>query len=176
MARAPKQTPAKGSWSGLINAVKTPLGFLVLIVLLLDGAVGGLAIALPDYRGVLVTAFIASVFLFAALVVALAWFRPEALQGTRPLDQIHGRQFASDLFLPLDGYLQNLEPAERQEAWIFVADYIAENDAGDAPYRRFCAEVARHLRHMAGVRGRPVRGPRARTDLLEQTPAEDATS
>jgi len=94
----------------VIEAVKTPLGFLVLGCLVIDGTVASLALALPDFRQPLVWTVILSIPTFVLTVVALAVWRPEALRGDRPLQDSHANQFASDLYLALDGALSNLEP------------------------------------------------------------------
>src|SRR5262249_31506757 len=122
MAKTVANSSSKGGRLGVLQAVKTPLSFLVLGFLIVDGTVATLAMSLVDFRTPLVWTVIASVPGFVALVAAMAIWRPESLKGDRPLDQIYGRQFAGDLFIALDGSLQNLEPAERAEAWLIVAD------------------------------------------------------
>ncbi len=141
--------------TSVIQAVKTPLSFLVLGFLIIDGTLGGLALSLPDYRAPLIWTVIVSVPTLVVLVAAMAIWRPEALAGARPLDKIYGRQFASDLYIALDGSLRNLTSDERAEAWIVVADVITTDTASDAPYRRFCSEVAAHLTKVANLPSGP---------------------
>ena len=149
---APAPAAVTKDRANLIHAIRTPLSFLVLGFLVVDGTVATLALTLgDDYRAPLVWTVILSVPGFALLVVGMAMLRPEALRGDRPLDHLYGRQFASDLFIALDGSLQNLETAERQEAWIMVADVITTGDATDGAYKRFCSEVAANLRRIANL-------------------------
>lgn len=154
------QPPAE-SRASLIDTVKTPLGFLVLGLLVVDGTIAGLAIALQDFRGPLVWTVILSIPTFILTVVGLAAWRPEALRGDRPLQEVYAHQFASDLFLALDGSLGNLEALERAEAWLTVADVISSGSHAEASYFKFCSAVAARLKTLANIPGRPLktRGP-----------------
>lgn len=153
--------PSPDSRSSIIDAVKTPLGFLVLGFLVVDGTIASLAVALTDFRTPLVWTIIISIPLFVLVVVSLAVWRPEALRGDRPLEAVHANQFASDLFLALDGALSNLEPAERAEAWLTVADVVTSGSQADASYSRFCLAVATRLKKLTDLQNLAVntRGP-----------------
>jgi len=71
--------------AGLIQAVKTPLGFFVLTVLVVEAVMGGLAFfASPADRTLLIWGTLILLLITIALVFALAWFKPEELQGRRP--------------------------------------------------------------------------------------------
>ena len=144
------------SRSSTIDAVKTPLAFLVLGFLVVDGTVASLAVALSEYRAPLVWTVILSIPVFILTVVGLAVVRPEALRGERPLHDMHANQFASDLYLALDGALSNLEPAERAEAWLTVADVIVSSSATDMSYSRFCSSVAGRLKVLTNLSNRTV--------------------
>jgi hypothetical protein len=80
--------------SSIIDAVKTPLGFLVLGLLVIDGTMATLAVTLADYRAPLVWTIIVSIPALLITVVGLAVWRPEALRGDRPLQTIYANQFA----------------------------------------------------------------------------------
>ena len=149
------------SRTSIIDAVKTPLGFLVLGFLVVDGTVAGLAVSLSDFRALLVWTIVLSIPLFVVTVVGLAVWRPEALRGDRPLGDVHANQFASDLYLALDGALSNLEPKERAEAWLTVADVVTSGGQVDASYSRFCVAVATRLKTLTNLQNRIVntRGP-----------------
>ena len=135
------------------------MSFLVLGLLIVDGTVGAMAISLPRYQPVLIGTVIASIPLFMLTVVGLAVFRPEALRGDRPLQDVYSRQLASDLYLALDGSLRNLEPSERAEAWTNVADVITSGSGKDVTYRGFCSGVAEHLKILANLGVRPAKLP-----------------
>lgn len=153
--------PSANSRSSIIDAVKTPLGFLVLGFLVVDGTVASLALALTEFRTPLVWTVIFSIPLFVLVVVSLAVWRPEALRGDRPLQEIHAIQFATDLYLALDGALSNLEPVERAEAWLTVADVVTSGSQADANYSRFCVAVAARLKKLTNLQNRELhtRGP-----------------
>jgi hypothetical protein len=144
------------SHHSVIDAVKTPLGFLVLGFLVVDGTIASLAVALTEYRAPLVWTVILSIPAFVLIVVGLAVMQPEALRGERPLQDMHANQFASDLYLALDGALSNLEPAERAEAWLTVADVITSGSAADTSYSRFCSGVAGRLKILTNLANRTL--------------------
>ena len=123
--------PSNESRSSIIDSVKTPLGFLVLGFLVVDGTIATLAVTLTEYQAPLIWTVIVSIPVFVLTVVTLAVWRPEALRGDRPLQEIYAKQFASDLFVSIDGALSNLEPLERAEAWLTVADVITSDNQAD---------------------------------------------
>lgn len=67
----------------IILAVKSPLGFLTLVVLCLTVVLGGVLAQDPQSRPVL-ACFLASIFALVALVVCLIIFRPDVLDPKRP--------------------------------------------------------------------------------------------
>ena len=139
----------------MIQAVTTPLSFMVLGFLIVDGSVGILAVSLPDHRTPLVYTLIASVPGFIALVAAMAIWRPEALSGNRPLGELYGRQFANELVLALDGSLRNLTLRDRNDAWMAVASMLPTHSTSDHTYRRFCVEVALQLTRITNLPSGP---------------------
>jgi hypothetical protein len=156
MRRQP-QRAAQDNTVARISAVKTPLNFLVLGLLMVEGTIGGLILSVPDYRGPLIWTVILSIPAFVAIVVSLAVFRPEALTGDRPLQAATAHRLGSDLYLALDGPLKNLEPEERLEAWATVADVITSDERADATYLRFCEAVAVRLRKLASIGNHPLK-------------------
>src|SRR5271166_917339 len=70
--------------AAIIRAVKTPLGFFVLVVLAVE-AIFGIAssFCLGPERSWLIVAMIALIFCLIGIVALLAYSRPEALQGHR---------------------------------------------------------------------------------------------
>lgn len=80
----PKKEPARGR-AKLVDAVKTPLGFFVVATLVVEVSLG-LIVGLGDpsaRRIALIGAFMLFVLL-VAIVAFFAYYRPEALAGTRP--------------------------------------------------------------------------------------------
>lgn len=69
----------------IIQAVKTPLGFFALIVLVVEAILGITAgISEGTDRTYLIIGMISLIFILIIIVASLAIFRPEALSGTRP--------------------------------------------------------------------------------------------
>lgn len=136
----------------ILKAVKDPLGALVLFLLVGTGTLGAFAVKLEDQRTELVYAMIGCVVLFALAVVVLAVWRPGTLHQSP-----NASQFATDLFAGLDGSLRNLQPAERDEAWLLVTDVLKASS--DSPYGQFCAEVANRLAMLAEVTKKRLRSP-----------------
>jgi hypothetical protein len=125
--------------SNILAAVTNPLGFLVLSLLLMEGFVNVLLVTAPlDNRLPIIWITILSIPGFAGLVTLVAWFRPEALSGYRPLDESNGRQLAADLYMSLDDYMRALEPAARLEAWTVARAAVTDSAPAKSPYARFC--------------------------------------
>jgi hypothetical protein len=149
-------TPPAEKRSSIIEAVKTPLGFLVLVLLVVEVTLGGLSVALSEFRAPLVWTVISSVPAFIAVVVGLAVWRPEALRGDRPFHEVHANQFASDLVLALGGALSNLESTERLEAWRTVADVVSSGGKVDSSYSRFCEGVSVRITELTSIQNRKI--------------------
>ncbi len=68
----------------IIESVKTPIGFFVFVVLVVE-AIFGLALNNSEgsERTILIISMIGLIFALVVIVVALAVFRPEALKGER---------------------------------------------------------------------------------------------
>jgi hypothetical protein len=145
------------SRASIIDAVKTPLGFMVLGFLIVDVTVAGLAVTLQDFRAPLVWTVICSIPVFVLTVIGVAVWRPEALRGDRPLQEVYANQFASDLFIALDGALSNLEVLEREEAWLTVADVITSDSHADQSYAKFCTAVAARLKKLTNLANKTLR-------------------
>ncbi len=143
--------PSASAHSNTINAVKTPLAFIVLGLLVVEGCLSTLAITLEDQRDILVWTIVLSVPAFVATVVGLAVWRPEALRGDRPLQEVYAHKFADDLHASLDGPFSNLTSAERTEAWATLVDIISNSSREDRTYLRFCTAVASRLQVRADI-------------------------
>lgn len=70
----------------IIESVKTPLGFFTLAVLIVEAILGITAnLSQGVERTILVVSMIFLIFLLVVIVASLAYFRPEALTGKRPI-------------------------------------------------------------------------------------------
>jgi hypothetical protein len=134
-----------GGWAGIIKAVNTPLGFLVLGVLFLNGTMAVLASVQADYRSILVFTLIASILALMLIVIALSIFRPEALQGVRPWHDAYPPRLADDLYMAVEGAFENLNQVEREEAWATLSDVLRTARKDDKEYKKFCTSVAERI-------------------------------
>jgi hypothetical protein len=76
--------PTAGSRVDIIRTVQTPLGFFVLVVLVVEAIIGGVAgFSGTRDRPYIISIMAGIVILLVVMVTALALFRPEALQGQR---------------------------------------------------------------------------------------------
>lgn len=140
---------------GIIEAVTTPLAFIVLGLLVIDASVGALAFKFEGHdRMVLVWTLVGSVAAYVLLVTGLAIWKPEALSGTRPWQESYGQRMADDLLLALEGPLENLQPGEREEAWLTLADIISSVEDAPKLYQTFCVRVATRIRKACEVKSK----------------------
>lgn len=69
--------------ASIIEAVKTPLGFFVLIVLIVEIIFAISGTRFEDQQSIIVRAMISLIFVLVGIVAFLAYCRPEALSGVR---------------------------------------------------------------------------------------------
>src|SRR5437773_1503087 len=84
--RKPAQTrvPKTESRAGIIASVTTPLGFFVLVVLVVEAGIGGLAMSVSvAERGAIIQYIVVILVGLIVIVSILAFFRPETLYGQR---------------------------------------------------------------------------------------------
>lgn len=102
--------------TGVINAVSTPLGLLVLSGLLAEAIIALTVIPLPDEQKITAVYIAAGIMILIILLTMIsAFFKPEALYGRRVASYSHlSDSIADDIFRGLDPYI---EEAGRVEAW-----------------------------------------------------------
>ncbi|MEM6485588.1 MAG: hypothetical protein AAF662_11470 [Pseudomonadota bacterium] len=142
--------------SSWFASITTPLSFLVLTLTFIEVVVAKMAYDLPDYRSLLIWVMVVSIPTFVGIVIGLAIWRPEALQGKRPLQAIHAEHFASDLYIALDGYLNNLESFERAEAWTTFAASMQSGNRSDVNFGEFREGVAAKILSITNVQDQKV--------------------
>jgi hypothetical protein len=75
----------EGARAGLVRSVQTPLGFFVLVVLVVEAILGVVVAATTDFdRSVTIGGMLVIIAGLVATVAFLAYYRPEALRGDRP--------------------------------------------------------------------------------------------
>jgi hypothetical protein len=95
--------------------------------------------------------------LMVVLVAVIAWFRPEALWGHRysPLDDTFAAGLAEEFYTAMDGYLSNLEDAEREEAYQLLRATIASSPhIHSRATKRFSQILVKTIISKAEIRGR----------------------
>ncbi|MEX0956121.1 MAG: hypothetical protein WDZ83_13020 [Rhizobiaceae bacterium] len=102
--------------AGIISAVSTPLGLLVLSGLLAEAIIALTVIPLPESEKLIAVYIAAGIMILIILLTMVAAFaRPEALYGKRMVNYGHlAESIADDIFRGLDPYL---EQESRPEAW-----------------------------------------------------------
>jgi hypothetical protein len=150
--------PSADSRRSQIDAIKTPLAFIVLGLLIVETTVSTMAFKLSDYQGPLVWTVIISGPAYIAIVVFLAWFKPEALHGQRPLN-VYAPHLATAIFQGVDGYVRNSTRAEQIEALTTLADVIGSAPKVDEGFSTLCENVGLQLRQLAGPGANRPREP-----------------
>jgi hypothetical protein len=155
----------------LAEAIKTPLGFFSLIVIVIESLLGGLALASSGTdRTFLIYVIPGILVLLILLVAAIGVLRPEALWGKRysALEESFATGLGEELYNALDGALGNLEEMAREEAYDVLREIITSSpQARSRTTRKFCqvlaetiirrAKLKRKLQEALGVVGNSSR-------------------
>lgn len=146
-----------------ITAVTSPLGFLVLAFLAVEGLLTILVLRSTTKPEPLLWTMVVALILLIAVVVLLATWRPEALSGVRPLSAHYAILFSDNLTLALEGPFSNLGGVDEDEAWLMLSGVLneVEGESVDREYVDFCQAVSERLRRRADQRGRwrKAKGP-----------------
>jgi len=97
---------------GIIRAVETPLGFFVLVVLVVEAILGYItSLSSGAERTYLIAGMFALIFALVGVVSFLAYKRPEALSGKRPRNEQWSGPVKEPAFADrqVDGVLQELQ-------------------------------------------------------------------
>jgi hypothetical protein len=115
--------------ASIIQAVNTPLGFFVLVVLIVEVVLGITAgLSEGTDRTFLVRSMVILIFVLVGIVVLLAILRPEALHGQRPLLKSKSEDSTGE-GLPLVVHMAIFGKGKR---WIEVTDTVrAQVSAGN---------------------------------------------
>lgn len=141
----------------IINAIKTPLGFFSLIVLVVESALVGLALTISGTDRTFLLYAITFIIIFLILLVALiSSFKPEALWGKRysALEESFAVGLGEELFGAFDGYLSNLEEATREEAYRLLRDQINSSPhVQSKKTKEFCKSLVETIIRRAKLKG-----------------------
>jgi hypothetical protein len=140
----------------ILKAVENPMNFFVLVMLLVEGLLGGLAIKFDAQRELLIWAILFFLFLLTAIVVCFAAWHPGGLSGEKPWPTHLANQMADDLFMALQGPIGNLTAVEVEEAWQTVSDVITSHPDAPKAYHGFCQTLGARLLQRAKISKRSV--------------------
>ncbi|MDR8394537.1 hypothetical protein NC796_25555 [Aliifodinibius sp. S!AR15-10] len=152
---------AQKYWSGIIDAVQTPLGFFSLIVLVIEAILGsliGLNAVSESNQTFLLIAMVSIIILLIVIVSTIAWKKPEALWGERYefLTKYFAESLAKDVVEGFDGYLRN-DQAVREEAYEFTQEVIKSSSyASDNKTQEFVGVFVDTMIKKSELRGRQV--------------------
>jgi hypothetical protein len=104
----------------VLEAVKTPLAFFVLVVLLVEVIFGIAARYLDEQRNIIVIAMVTLIFMLVLIVAFLAYRRPEALRGLRYCEDLELTKIRQK-FQEVE-HLANMITGQ----WTFMTTYQAE--------------------------------------------------
>lgn len=123
----------------IVHLVETPLAFLCLVTLVIDGAFGvaGLIAGNPvmQYGSVIIL----GVMVVGVMVISVCW--PDALYGPRPLRQQFANNLAASIFRALEGPIANQSMPEQVEAYSDLLIAVEKTFQGEyratGEFRRF---------------------------------------
>ena len=118
--------------SRLIETVTTPLGFFVLVVLVVEAGLIGLAAAYGQADRMYLGAVVLILVLLIVVVALIAVFKPEALSGKRhePITTSLAASLAIDVYSVVDGYI---EEESKEEAYGMLKDACLATGEGANP-------------------------------------------
>lgn len=136
----------------LIKSIEKPINFLVLILLMVETLLGGMAFRFEEQRDFLIYTIIIFFGVYTLAIILIAFFKPEALQGTRKWKQYFAQGMADDIYKSLEGYLSNLEEGEQHEAWLQLSDLLRDPTAEDKEFKAFSEKIADCLDRNINIR------------------------
>lgn len=119
--------PTISQRGNIIAAITTPLGFFVLVVLVVEAGLIGLAATVGNGEKSYLYAIVSLLALLIVVVALISVFRPEGLSGQRyePIRNELAENIARDVYDVLDGYIEHPQDAFNQLKQ--SCEYLAEN-------------------------------------------------
>jgi hypothetical protein len=115
--------PKDNSRTGILSSVQTPLGFFVLVVLVVEAGLIALAGQNPGDKYYLFS-IVGLLVLLISVVSIIAYFKPWVLTGEKAqgIDDDFSEALAKDVFEAFDGYISNDSEDERAAAYEYLID------------------------------------------------------
>ncbi len=120
---------------GIVEAIKTPLGFCALTMLIVEPVILEILITPNNfYKEILIYGVLGIAALVIILVIVTAIWKPEALLGKqyRDLDESFIEKLAEDMYTALDPYLANLGEDERTDAYKLLEQTIISSSSTES--------------------------------------------
>jgi len=151
---------------GVIGAVRTPIAFLTLVVLVVESVLGAVVLTTsgPE-RLTIVYIFSGLLILAIAVVCAIAYLRPEALRGKNSVvDETvtFAVRVSTEVYFVLNMYLSNLDPKVREEAYETLSENVETSRVFDSKTMKEASkQFAGNVRDKAaiGKRSNATLGP-----------------
>lgn len=130
----------------ILNAIRTPLGFFALVILVLEAMLVGYAVfADPSQKGELMRWAFGLVLMTLVIVAVLVAWRPEALNGRTGQSDGMVHAIGTDICEALRPYLNDIESEKtRREAYETLIALIGNPE--DRANRKIRTELARVIR------------------------------
>ncbi|NEU09780.1 hypothetical protein GZH53_15745 [Flavihumibacter sp. R14] len=129
----------------IIEAVKRPINFMVLVLLMVEILLGAMAFKFEGIREQLVWVIISFFAVFTLIVIVLGIWRPEVLQGTRNWDISYSDRLADNIYIAIEGYFENLSHEEKVEAWMSLSDFLKSENSANAEFDAFCVRIGSRI-------------------------------
>jgi hypothetical protein len=152
-----KMTPDINIRIGIIEAVNKPINFMVLVLLMVEGLLGGLIFRFEDKFDTLLWIIVAFFGGFVLIVLVLGIWRPEVLIGKKNWDKKFSDRLADNIYGPISGSLNNLKPQERIEAWQALQSYLDSEDSGDTEFDIFSKRIGKRIERNAHLQNFTIR-------------------
>lgn len=143
----------------VIEAVKRPINFMVLVLLMVEALLGAMAFQFSEQRVILIWVIICFFAIFTLIVIFLAIWKPEVLQGTKNWDKNYSDRLADNIYISIEGYFDNLSQQEKTEAWLALSDFLKSEDSGNAEFNDFCIRMGIRISKKASLDRQRINAP-----------------
>ena len=134
--------------STILDKVKDPFTLLVLILLMVESVLGGMAYAFSDFRRPLIYSIIIFFALYTIPVLYLV-IRERTLTPSA-----FAKDLGNDIYAALHGPFSNLEEVESEEAWATLAEVIRNSGSQESEQSQlFRNIIADRLEKNAQIQG-----------------------
>lgn len=138
-----------------IDLVRTPLGFFVFFLILIESLLGFMySTSEGVYKEYLLWSILGFLLLVFIVVLLLSLYNRVALTGKRGWVELYSYRLIMDVYHTLDGYISNLpNKVEYKEAWLTLSDVLKNSTAEDAEFNEFCHQMSKDLDTITKLRG-----------------------